>query len=395
MVTVLLAIATSVAQEIPNSPNCTVESRPWCISDQDACFVTEHGFKCLPDSTPGWAIIPDLNVYYTQPISPNGPCSVLPRPNNYTLQEILVLAIRRYDAYYRTSTILISDKPASILESYSNCAGEYELCVNSACVRTKSLGELCEGNSECYNQPTNNASAFGPICDYEPGKLQSPPKCLDYIQIPHRSDNDPQNRRRSDRHHFWIYIVAVLFFIILCVSLFMCWRNWGKASARHCRVAEIMVFKDAVMPSDMQDLQYTVGYIPATPLVAQGMMPIVKMNLAAGPTSGMGEVPFPHHYMSFSEEQTKDRESLQPAISGVPETGDTNTRQPLPHLPQRRYSMAEWAMQQRRDQAIHQAFVARIGYSRSNTHRTEQLCGIAPGAAPRRARTFGGLGHGP
>ena len=182
---------------------------------------------------------------------------------------------------------------------------------------------------------------------------------------------------------------------MLCVSLFMCWRNWGKASARLRRVAESEVSKDAVMLSDMQDLQYNGGYIPATPLVAQGMMPIAKMNLAAGPTSGMGGTPFPHHYISFSEEQTKDGETIQPAISGVPETGDTNTRHPLPHLPQRRYSMAEWAMQQRRDQAIDHVFVARIGYSRSNTHRTEQLCGLAPGAAPRRASTFGGLGHGP
>lgn len=393
MATALLAIATSVVQDIPNSPNCRVESRPWCLSDQDACFVTEHGFRCLPDSTPGWAIISNLNIYYTQPISPKGPCSVLSRPNNYTLQGILVLIIKRYDAYYRTSTILISDKPDSILESYSNCAGEYERCVNSACVRTKSLGELCAGNSECYNQPTNNASAFGPICDYEPGKLQSPPKCLEYIQIPHHPDNDPQNRRQSDRHHFWIYIVAVLFFIVLCVSLLMCWCHWCKVSARHRRVAESEVLKAAAaMPSDMQDLQYNSGIVPATPLVAQSMKSPVKLDLAAGPTSGAGEVPLPHHQVSFSEEQIKDG-ALQPAISGVPETGDTSTRQPPPHPLQRRYSMVEWAMQQRRDRAIDQAFVERIGYSRSNTHRTEQLCGIAPGA-PRCASTFGAHGHG-
>ncbi|KAF9317299.1 hypothetical protein BG003_000980 [Podila horticola] len=385
----LLAIAISVAaQDIPNSPNCTVGSRPWCKSDQDVCFVTEHGFKCLPDSTPGWVIIPNLNVYYTQPISPNGPCSVLPHPKDYTLQEILVLALKRYDAYYRTSTILISDKPASILESFSNCAGEYERCVNSTCILTKALGEICAGNSECYNQPINDASAFGPICDYEPGKLQSPPKCLSYIQVPPNPDNDPVNRRQSEKNYFWIYIVAVLLFIILCVSLFVCWNNWGKASARQRRVAQSELLKAQAMPSDMEDLQYDERYLPLTPHAAQGMPP-VKLNLAAGPTSSTGEI-FPYQHESISEEQIKD-ESLQLA-SAVTE-GDTDIKSPS-QPPLHRYSMAELAMQQRRDHAVDQAFVARIGCSRSNTHRTEQLCGIAPGT-PRRASIFGGLSHGP
>ncbi|KAG0031706.1 hypothetical protein BGZ82_006861 [Podila clonocystis] len=395
MAATLLTIAISTAaQDIPNSPNCTVGSRPWCMSDQDACFVTEHGFKCLLDSTPGWAIIPNLNVYYTQPILPNGPCSVLPHPSNYTLLEILVLAIKRYDAYYRTSTILISDKPASILESFSNCAGEYERCVNHACIRTKSLGEQCAGNSECYNQPSNNASAFGPICDYEPGKLQSPPKCLNYIQIPHHPDNDPQNRRQSNNNYFWIYIVAVLFFIVLCVSLCICWNNWGKATARHRReMAESEALKEAI-PSDMDDLQYdNHGYLPATAPAAQGMKPAsVKLNLAAGPTSAASEMPPPHDHMSISDEQINNG-ILQPA-SGVPETGETSINPHASQPSRRRYSMTEWTMQQRRDRAIDQAFVARIGYFRSNTHRTEQLCGIAPGS-PRRASTFGGLGRGP
>ncbi|KAF9296850.1 hypothetical protein BGZ74_010123 [Mortierella antarctica] len=373
------AIAISVAApDIPNSRNCTVESRPWCMSDQDSCFVTKHGFKCLPGSTPGWVIIPNLNVYYTQTISPNGPCSVLPIPNNYTLQEILVVAIKRYDPYYRTSTILISDKPTSILESYSNCAGEYERCVKNACIRTKSLGEQCAGNSECYNQPSNNATAFGPICDYEPGKLQSPPTCQNYIQTPHHPDNDPPNRRQGDNNFFWIYIVAVLFFIILCVSLFMCWSYWGKPSARHRLVAVSEALKAAeAVPSEMKDLQYDGGhYLPAT--AAKGMkQPSVKLNNAAGPTSGTGEMPLPHHRLSMSDEQIM-HETLQPA-AGVSEEGDTTTNPPPTQPPQRRYSMTEWMMQQRRDRAIDQAFVARIGSSRSNTHRTEQLCGIVPG----------------
>ncbi|KFH71654.1 hypothetical protein MVEG_01950 [Podila verticillata NRRL 6337] len=184
----------------------------------------------------------------------------------------------------------------------------------------------------------------------------------------------------------------MLLFIILCVSLFMCWSHWGKVSARHRRVVESEILKVAAMPSEMQDLQYNSGTVPAMPPVVQNMKPPVKLNLAAGPTSGTSEVPLPHRQVSFSEEQIKDG-TLQPAISGVPEIGDTNTRLPPSHPPQRRYSMAEWVMQQRRDCAIDQAFAGRIGYSRSNTHRTEHLCGIAPGA-PRRAGTFGGVGHG-
>ncbi|KAG0086862.1 hypothetical protein BGZ93_004526 [Podila epicladia] len=382
-----------VAPDVRNSRNCTVGSRPWCMSDQDACFVTEHGFKCLPACTPGWVIIPNLNVYYTRAISPNGPCSVIPRPNNYTLQEILILAIKRYDAYYRTSTILISDKPTSILESFSNCAGEYERCVNSACIRTKSLGEECAGNSECYNQPSNNATAFGPICDYEPGKLQSPPKCQNYIRIPRHPDNDPHNRRQGDSNYFWIYIVAALFFIILCVSLFMCWSYWGKASARHRRVAESEAMKAVeAIPSEMEDMQYDGGYLPATALAAKSMeQPSVNPKNAAGPTGGTGEMPLPHPHLSMSTEHILQK-TLQPA-SGVSDEGETTTNPPPSEPTQRRYSMAEWAMQQRRDRAIDQAFVARIGNSRSNTHRTEQLCGITPGA-PRRANTFEGIGQG-
>ncbi|GJJ71728.1 hypothetical protein EMPS_04085 [Entomortierella parvispora] len=211
------------------SPDCQIETRTWCPQDQ-SCYVTTDGFKCETWTTTGWVIIPNLNIYFARPpenhtLPVSGACSLLPLPTNTTLQDLLVLAMKRYDAYYRTSTILISDNPTSILEGYSNCKDVHQRCVDNQCVPVIPLGEVCKGNSECHNSRLNGTKVRGPICEYLPGKLEDPPRCVNYIQVPGHPDNDHSPVHGHRRSHVWIYVVAVLLFAVLMIALLVCWRS--------------------------------------------------------------------------------------------------------------------------------------------------------------------------
>ncbi|KAG9063533.1 hypothetical protein KI688_004417 [Linnemannia hyalina] len=69
---------------------------------------------------------------------------------------------------------------------------------------------------------------FGLVCDYETGKLDQPPKCINYIRANPRPDAD-QNRNSPDEQQkkrlYWIFAIVVLVVIIVFVLAFMCWRK--------------------------------------------------------------------------------------------------------------------------------------------------------------------------
>jgi len=233
------------------SPDCQVESRTWCPRDQ-SCYVTTDGFKCEKWTTTGWVIIPDLHIFFARPpenqtAPTSGACTLLPLPTNTTLQDLLVLGIKRYDAYYRTSTILISDNATSILAGYSNCIDVQQRCADQQCVPVIPLGEVCEGNSECFNPRLNDTQTRGPICGYLPGKLEESPRCVNYIEVPEHNDNDTSPLHGGHRRsHIWIYTVAVLLLGILMISLFMSWKS--RQSRRIGPTILNQSFEEAIAP---------------------------------------------------------------------------------------------------------------------------------------------------
>lgn len=251
----------------PTTPTlCNIElEKSWCPTGQ-SCFVTSTTLQCHPTSTTtsGWIITSNLNIAFLNPspsqlLLSNATCLPLPVPvSNSTHQEILILALKRHDAYYRTSTILISEDPAAILRGVSTCKNPMERCVDGWCVPVLGYGDICAGNDECYNPPrsfnsstpyninmsdepeqSNNTRGagnepFGLVCDYEIGKLDQPPKCINYIRAYPRPDAD-QNRHppveQQKRHLHWIFAIVVLVVIIAFVLLFMCWRKTHGCSS--------------------------------------------------------------------------------------------------------------------------------------------------------------------
>lgn len=172
--------------------------------------------------------------------------------SNSTHKNILILALKRHDAYYRTSTILNSLDPAAILRGVSTCKNSTERCVKSRCGSVLRYGDTCRGNDECYNplrsfnsttpytgnlpdgEPENSSNPtgdepFGLVCDYEPGKLNDPPKCVHYSSVDPSPDTDqntsPAVVEEQKKWSYWYLVIAVLVVIVAFVFVYMCWRK--------------------------------------------------------------------------------------------------------------------------------------------------------------------------
>ncbi|KAK3806910.1 MAG: hypothetical protein JOS17DRAFT_767281, partial [Linnemannia elongata] len=90
------------------------------------------------------------------------------------------------------------------------------------------MGDEPEQSNDTGGGGGRGSEPFGLVCDYETGKLDQPPKCINYIRVSPGPDVD-QNKNppvdQQKRRLHWIFAIVVLVVIIAFVLLFMCWRK--------------------------------------------------------------------------------------------------------------------------------------------------------------------------